>query len=72
MVDAGDRLAVECDEDVAFMQSSPLGRTVRLDRDHQDPALNGEAAEYDGAPIQQDVPNLVYYEVRSRITHDRV
>ena len=29
------------------------------------------ASEYDGAPIQQYVPNLVYNEVKSRIAHDR-
>jgi hypothetical protein len=28
------------------------------------------ASEYEGAPIQQYVPNLVYNEVKSRITHD--
>jgi len=28
------------------------------------------ASEYEGTPIQQYVPNLVYNEVKSRITHD--
>jgi hypothetical protein len=28
------------------------------------------ASGYDGAPIQQYVPNLVYNEVKSRIAHD--
>ena len=30
------------------------------------------ASEYDGAPIQQYIPNLVYNEAKSRIMHDRV
>jgi hypothetical protein len=28
------------------------------------------AAEHDGAPVQQYVPNLVYNEVKSKLTHD--
>ena len=28
------------------------------------------ASEHDGAPVQQYVPNLVYNEVKSRLTHD--
>jgi hypothetical protein len=66
------------------LEQPPLDRQVHvqierlIDEDHGRHAADEiaelarqVASEYDGAPIQQYVPNLVYNEVKSRINHDR-
>jgi hypothetical protein len=66
------------------LQQPPMDRQVQvqverlIDEDggrHEAGEIEGltrqVASAYDGAPIQQFVPNLVYNEVKSKLTHDR-